>query len=665
MLPPAGGSSRSNKRKAAAINESDETKFPRVATKFLGHPLNRYDIDEINVEGSFPDKLSRLAALTLAIPKEQKCLQVKGTTARHSDGRRVFHGAMTGGFVAGYNNTVGSAEGWTPTTFFSSQKQRSKLRHACIQDYMDDEDVEEMMTGKHPSGIFSTTNSSVTKSNISCPENAHPFQANALEFLIEKNVPPGQKILTSMGWKPSFLAVMTSVSYQLPPTQKRRYGPDLPSTQPVSQSGETPKASLNEDDKLLTNYQKRNERCKFFFQELLTQCSNMKRVKRLTKEGIGCDNNMMSTRKSESVSRSSQPFGFGILQDDEDEWDATEQHASLSTEKLDLRYYQNAQKISFSIAKSNTGPTLNDISFLKSIDILVRFPVPRQFNGLYTPSAAELKHKSDLQMGNIKGVIYDLLNHLKKKKTIAQITNVSTTIPALNENKLSDVTPFNYKTMTDEKIKFLQQFSTENRFVKDSEVTHYKNLYYPDNSEKQTRYDLFCLALEEKVPASLMLESQKKLSADAAKEERVEFGNNYRAFKAKHPNFELRFVDVGLSAVSNLIARRTFFNWDPDRILCKRYRVPYPWERKKFVDDRMVPGTPSKSNFFIQPSATKITSTASFVNTLISGLKHKPIVEKTANVSESISISVDQVVPETRPPMSIFKSVFGSVSSSV
>jgi hypothetical protein len=214
MSSPSIGSPRSNKRKIIATLESDEKKLPRVATKFLGHPLNRYDIDEINVEGSFPDKLSRLAALTLAIPKEQKCLQVKGTTARHANGRRVFHGAMTGGFVAGYNNTVGSAEGWKPATFVSSQKQRSKFRHARIQDYMDDEDVEEMMTGKHPSAVFSTTSSSISSSNITCPKNAHPFQANALEFLVEKNVPPGQTILSSMGWKASFLSVMTSVSYQ-------------------------------------------------------------------------------------------------------------------------------------------------------------------------------------------------------------------------------------------------------------------------------------------------------------------------------------------------------------------------------------------------------------------------------------------------------------------
>ena len=36
-------------------------------------------------------------------------------------GRRRFHGAFTGGFSAGYFNTVGSEEGWKPSTYISSR----------------------------------------------------------------------------------------------------------------------------------------------------------------------------------------------------------------------------------------------------------------------------------------------------------------------------------------------------------------------------------------------------------------------------------------------------------------------------------------------------------------------------------------------------------------
>jgi G patch domain-containing protein 1 len=84
-------------------------------------------------------------------------------------GRRRFHGAFTGGFSAGYFNTVGSKEGttnrvthigstqymlrqltppmirthttgFTPATFQTSRSNRAELRQQRPEDLMDDED---------------------------------------------------------------------------------------------------------------------------------------------------------------------------------------------------------------------------------------------------------------------------------------------------------------------------------------------------------------------------------------------------------------------------------------------------------------------------------------------------------------------------------------------
>lgn len=57
-------------------------------------------------------------------------------------GRRRFHGAMTGGFSAGYFNTVGSAEGWAPSTFVSSRGSRAPVRSQTVRDFCDAEDEE-------------------------------------------------------------------------------------------------------------------------------------------------------------------------------------------------------------------------------------------------------------------------------------------------------------------------------------------------------------------------------------------------------------------------------------------------------------------------------------------------------------------------------------------
>ena len=50
-----------------------------------------------------------------------KALPVHKQEATDAEGRRRFHGAFTGGFSAGYYNTVGSEEGWAPSEWRSAR----------------------------------------------------------------------------------------------------------------------------------------------------------------------------------------------------------------------------------------------------------------------------------------------------------------------------------------------------------------------------------------------------------------------------------------------------------------------------------------------------------------------------------------------------------------
>lgn len=63
-------------------------------------------------------------------------------TVRDEQGRRRFHGAFTGGFSAGYFNSVGSKEGWVPSQFTSSRKSKwsKDLIRDRPEDFMDEED---------------------------------------------------------------------------------------------------------------------------------------------------------------------------------------------------------------------------------------------------------------------------------------------------------------------------------------------------------------------------------------------------------------------------------------------------------------------------------------------------------------------------------------------
>ena len=56
---------------------------------------------------------------------------------------RRLHGAWEGGWSAGYFNTAGSREGWTPAAFTSSRSVRSERRAYTAADAMDADELAE------------------------------------------------------------------------------------------------------------------------------------------------------------------------------------------------------------------------------------------------------------------------------------------------------------------------------------------------------------------------------------------------------------------------------------------------------------------------------------------------------------------------------------------
>ncbi|KAK4801265.1 hypothetical protein SAY86_021752 [Trapa natans] len=63
---------------------------------------------------------------------------------RDEEGRRRLHGAFTGGFSAGYYNTVGSKEGWTPQSFTSSRKNRAEVKQQSLVNFLDEDEKAEL-----------------------------------------------------------------------------------------------------------------------------------------------------------------------------------------------------------------------------------------------------------------------------------------------------------------------------------------------------------------------------------------------------------------------------------------------------------------------------------------------------------------------------------------
>ncbi|XP_054627023.1 G patch domain-containing protein 1 isoform X2 [Dunckerocampus dactyliophorus] len=128
-------------------------------------------------------------------------------TVKDEKGRyQRFHGAFTGGFSAGYFNTVGSKEGWTPSTFVSSRQQKAEKHHATPEDFMDEEDM-----GEHGIAPSQITTTQPFASGRSVGDKARAVNAQAAlipgDTMLEELIAParssvGVEILTKMGWKP-------------------------------------------------------------------------------------------------------------------------------------------------------------------------------------------------------------------------------------------------------------------------------------------------------------------------------------------------------------------------------------------------------------------------------------------------------------------------------
>ncbi|KAM8893799.1 G patch domain-containing protein 1 isoform 2-T2 [Spinachia spinachia] len=138
----------------------------------------------------------------------KKPLPLHEQTVKDEKGRyQRFHGAFTGGFSAGYFNTVGTKEGWAPSTFVSSRQQKAGKQNARPEDFMDEEDFGEH--GIAPSEI-STSQEFTSSRRDATREKARAVNAQAAlitgDTLLEELIAPtrssmGVELLKRMGWK--------------------------------------------------------------------------------------------------------------------------------------------------------------------------------------------------------------------------------------------------------------------------------------------------------------------------------------------------------------------------------------------------------------------------------------------------------------------------------
>ncbi|KAG4207570.1 hypothetical protein ERO13_A03G074400v2 [Gossypium hirsutum] len=126
---------------------------------------------------------------------------------RDEEGRRRFHGAFTGGFSAGYFNTVGTKEGWAPQSFTSSRKNRAEVKQQSIFNFLDEDEKAELEGTLGTSSQFDTFGFTAAEFARKQADKEQKQRPSAIpgpvpdELVLPASESIGVKLLLKMGWR--------------------------------------------------------------------------------------------------------------------------------------------------------------------------------------------------------------------------------------------------------------------------------------------------------------------------------------------------------------------------------------------------------------------------------------------------------------------------------
>jgi G patch domain-containing protein 1 len=144
-----------------------------------------------------------------------------------------FHGAFTGGFSAGYYNTVGSREGWQPAEYGASTASRKELPgqsvpQQSIHSFMDEQDHNEW---GGPQGIrneFVSADHSVGAASTAAA-GANKKERLTDPFTVQFRSGVGEQLLRVLGWRGSSASSAAYVLDDAAHTATKEAGKDDPS----------------------------------------------------------------------------------------------------------------------------------------------------------------------------------------------------------------------------------------------------------------------------------------------------------------------------------------------------------------------------------------------------------------------------------------------------
>lgn len=134
-------------------------------------------------------------------PRGDKFAELRAGVVTDARGQQRFHGAFTGGFSAGYFNSVGSIAGFQPAAFVSSRARRAEAAAPRAQDYMDDEDradsaeAGKTLVAKSEFDTFGATENEVARRRTAAVGKA------LASLVVPASDSVGVRLLKKMGWR--------------------------------------------------------------------------------------------------------------------------------------------------------------------------------------------------------------------------------------------------------------------------------------------------------------------------------------------------------------------------------------------------------------------------------------------------------------------------------
>ncbi|CAD6240799.1 GSCOCG00008928001-RA-CDS [Cotesia congregata] len=280
----------------------------------------------------FGEALEELEEDTL---RKKKPVTVEDQYALDDQGRRRFHGAFTGGFSAGYFNSVGTRDGWRPQQFKSSRSSKAENVSQRPEDFMDEEDTGEFgiaPTGIRATGDFSDRSERAKKRKRDQTDGSQPIPGEPVlkELLKPVTYTMGVILLKKMGWKPGQgvgprLAKKDKKKIHERNTKKKVYGCTLPG-QEITPYESNSESSDNDEEILFAPDDYELFRCNPKENYFGIGYSGLERQSVLSNNFNLFDTTTFTMQdKNKKLSIRGQAFGVGVFEaDDEDIYSSTD-----------------------------------------------------------------------------------------------------------------------------------------------------------------------------------------------------------------------------------------------------------------------------------------------------------------------------------------------------